>query len=37
MSLTSIIMMIIVLSVIWGGFIFMLRVALRNESKKTAK
>lgn len=37
MSLATIITMIAILTLIWGGFIFLLRYAFRKESKKTQK
>lgn len=34
MSLSAIIMMCLMLGLIWGGFVFALRTALKKESQK---
>lgn len=34
MSLSAIIMMVFILSLVWGGFVFVLRTAIKKESKK---
>ncbi len=35
MSMPALIMMIIVLTVVWGGFIFAVRTAVKKEKSKT--
>ena len=36
MTLTAVLMMIIVLTILWGGFILMLKIAIKKESEKSA-
>ncbi len=36
MTLTAVIMMLVILSLLWGGFAFTLRIAMRKEVEKTA-
>ncbi|MFQ5864901.1 MAG: MetS family NSS transporter small subunit [bacterium] len=37
MTPTAILMMIIMLGIVWGGFIFTLRIAAKKESQKMKK
>ncbi|MFQ5770189.1 MAG: methionine/alanine import family NSS transporter small subunit [bacterium] len=37
MTLTAVLMMIIVLTILWGGFILTLKIAIKKESEKLAK
>jgi len=34
MSFSAVVTMIIILTVVWGGFIFLLRLAMKKESQK---
>ncbi|NIR52339.1 methionine/alanine import family NSS transporter small subunit [candidate division KSB1 bacterium] len=37
MTLTAILMMILILTILWGGFAYMLRIAVKKESEKAAR